>query len=104
MSTTLPPSVIWSLLYQIPTGYVVTYGQLAELAGVRNYGRVVGNILRQLPSDSDLPWHRVINHKGEIAFPVGSSRYTLQKERLENEGVTLIDNKINLKQYRWHGE
>lgn len=98
------PSEIWYLLSRIPEGSVVTYGQLANMAGAPGYARVVGNILKQLPAGSDLPWHRVINGKGQISFPEGSSRYHLQILRLEQEGVVISSGKINLKNHQWHGE
>ena len=104
MTAPFTPSEIWYLLSRIPKGCVVTYGQLAEMAGSPGYARVVGNILKQLPAGTDLPWHRVINGKGQISFPDGSSRYNLQKLRLEQEGVAISSGKINLKAHQWHGE
>ena len=98
------PSEIWYLLSRIPAGCVVTYGQLADMAGAPGCARVIGNVLRQLPAGSDLPWHRVINGKGRISFPEGSSRYNSQKCRLELEGVTVLSGKIDLKAHQWHGE
>ena len=104
MATPFTSNEIWFLLSQIPHGSVVTYGQLAEMAGARGYARVVGNVLKQLPAGSDLPWHRVINCKGHISFPEGSSRYNEQISRLKNEGITILSGKISLKIYRWNGE
>ncbi len=104
MSTPFTPAEIWYLLSQIPSGKVVTYGQLAEMAGARGYARVVGNVLKQLPAGSNLPWHRVINSKGQISFPEDSSRYNEQKNRLADEGVTILSGKISLRDYRWNGE
>ena len=104
LSAPFTPSEIWYLLSRIPTGSVVTYGQLADMAGAPGYARVVGNILKQLPAGTDLPWYRVINGRGEIAFPEGSSRYHTQKRRLEQEGVVVVGSKIDLKHYQWQGE
>ena len=104
MTTPFTPTEIWYLLSRIPEGHVVTYGQLAAMAGARGYARVIGNILKQLPTGTDLPWHRVINSKGEISFPQDSSRYNEQKRRLEQEGITLLSGKISLKDYGWEGE
>ena len=104
MGAPFTPSQIWYLLSTVPAGCVVTYGQLADMAGAPGYARVVGNILRQLPAGGDLPWHRVINGKGMISFPEGSSRFNLQKSRLELEGVSVLSGKINLKVHQWHGE
>ncbi len=104
MSSPFTPAEIWYLLSQIPYGTVITYGQLAEMAGARGYARVVGNVLKQLPAGTDLPWHRVINSQGKISFPEGSARYNKQRERLEREGITVLSGKISLKDYRWNGE
>ncbi len=92
---------IWQVVAHIPEGKVATYGQIAELAGLPRMARAVGRTLSQLPKDTQLPWHRVINAKGQISFPVGSDAYICQKERLENEGITLLKGKISLKDYRW---
>ncbi|MGI9273493.1 MAG: MGMT family protein [Endozoicomonas sp.] len=104
MHAPFAPSDIWFILGQVPTGTVVTYGQLADMAGAPGYARVVGNILKQLPAGSGLPWHRVINSKGAISFPEDSPRYQKQKSLLEEEGVVFISGRINLKHYRWNGE
>ena len=104
LATPFTPNEIWFLLSQIPHGTVVTYGQLAEMAGARGYARVVGNVLKQLPTGTDLPWHRVINCKGRISFPEDSSRYKEQVRRLENEGIVILSGKISLKEYRWSEE
>ncbi len=94
---------IWFALSQIPSGKVVTYGQLAILAGFSTlYARVVGNLLSQLPLGSDLPWHRVVNHKGYLSFQPHSERYNIQKERLKQEGVTFLDERILLQDFRWN--
>lgn len=104
MHAPFSPSDIWFILDKVPAGTVVTYGQLANMAGAPGYARVVGNILKQLPAGSGLPWHRVINSKGRISFPEGSLRYEKQKNLLEEEGVTLFSGKVNLNQYQWNGE
>ena len=95
---------VWLVVSEIPEGKVATYGQIAEMADLPAGARVVGNILSQLPPGSQLPWHRVINSKGEISFPHGSPRYQTQKERLEQEGVVFIGQRTSLKDYRWEGD
>ncbi|MCP4598808.1 MGMT family protein [Neptuniibacter sp.] len=92
---------IWQVVALIPEGNVATYGQIAELAGLPRMARAVGRTLSLLPKGTQLPWHRVINAKGQISFPVGSEAYECQKSRLEEEGITLLNGKINLKQHRW---
>ncbi len=94
-------TIILQILGSIPKGKVATYGQVAKLAGVPRHARYVGTILRNLPHGSSIPWHRVLNGKGESSFPEGSERWLLQRQKLEQEGITIIGNKIQLKCYLW---
>ena len=91
-----PEQRIYAVLAAIPSGVVVTYGQVAELAGLPRAARLVGRTLRHLPSDSTLPWHRVINASGRISFPQGSEQYQRQKQLLEAEGVVFLKGRLSL--------
>jgi methylated-DNA-protein-cysteine methyltransferase-like protein len=85
----------------IPEGYVMTYGQIAELAGSAKGARQVVRILHSLSKTYELPWHRVVNAKGEIAIKHDESRF-LQMLYLKNEGVEVNDNGlIELDIYRF---
>lgn len=99
----LPPvsERLCSVLALIPTGTVVTYGQMAALIGLPGAARVIGQHLNRLPQDTQLPWHRIINAQGRLSFTPLSDHYLLQKQRLENEGVVFINGKIDLKCYQW---
>jgi methylated-DNA-protein-cysteine methyltransferase-like protein len=94
--------MLWSMIGLIPEGSVATYGQLASLCGRPRHARQVGKVLSKLPKDSVLPWHRVINAKGESSFPVGSDRFLEQQKRLQEEGVAMIKGKIKLANYQAH--
>lgn len=85
----------------IPTGKVCTYGKIAEYAGAPRRARFVGTVLKQLPANSKIPWHRVINSQGKISFPQGSPAFIKQQERLQAEGVAMLNGKVNLKKYLW---
>lgn len=93
--------IIWQYVAAIPRGSVATYGQIAKLCGYPSHARYVGTVLKQLPSDSRLPWHRVVNAKGETSFPSNHPCATLQRERLESEGVVFKNSKIRLSDYLW---
>ncbi|MDO8332413.1 MAG: MGMT family protein, partial [Pseudomonas sp.] len=56
-------------LAQVPSGCVVSYGQLATMAGLGRAARWVGRTLSQLPEGSTLPWHRVITANGHLSLP-----------------------------------
>jgi methylated-DNA-protein-cysteine methyltransferase-like protein len=95
--------MVWQTIATIPLGQVATYGQIARLCGYPGHARAVGYILRNLPADTQLPWHRVINAKGEIAMPTDSDSYRLQKLRLQQEGIHFQDEKIRLRDWLWDG-
>ncbi|WP_281376730.1 MGMT family protein [Geomonas paludis] len=93
---------IYAVVSQIPKGQVATYGQVAALAGLPGRARQVGYALSAL-NDPSVPWHRVINAKGEISLRSGGSDGDdLQRLRLEDEGVGFDSHgRIPLHIYRW---
>lgn len=92
---------VWQVLGELPVGKVAGYGQIARLAGAPGAARQVGRILSQLPENSTLPWHRVVNASGRISFPIGSAAYLRQKELLEAEGVVFKNERICLRLFQW---
>lgn len=92
--------IILQQLSHIPKGKVCTYGDLAKLSGYPSHARFVGSVLKQLPKDTSLPWHRVINGQGKISFPENSTAYAIQKSKLEEEGVAILNGKIHLGIFR----
>lgn len=91
---------IYFILSLIPYGRVSTYGMVAKFAGYPGYARHVGKLLADLPKDSDLPWHRVINSKGQISLK--GSDLARQKAKLLAEGIKVNEaGKISLKKYLW---
>ena len=92
---------IFTIVKEVPKGYIATYGQVANLAGLPGYARVVGQTLSKLPSDTQLPWHRVISATGKISVLEDSESFLEQKKRLLNEGITFTKTRINLKEYQW---
>lgn len=93
---------IWQVVADIPAGRVCSYGTVAQRAGLARAARRVASALKKLPPDSRVPWHRVINAQGRIAFPVGSEAYERQRARLESEGITFqLSGKIDFDRYGW---
>ena len=94
--------LIWGVIRKIPRGRVATYGQIAEIAGLEGHARQVGYALHNLPEHSGVPWHRVINAKGEISPRSAGDSHELQRMLLEAEGVEIdLRGRIELKLYRW---
>lgn len=95
---------VYALVHQVPCGRVVTYGQVATLLGSPRAARAVGYALRFLPVGSDVPWHRVINHRGEISLRMPAESPRTQRLRLEAEGITFdAAGRVDLRHYRWQG-
>ena len=94
-------NIIYELVRRIPRGRVATYGQLATLAGWGRRARLVGYAMRHAPDG--VPWHRVINAKGEISRRAASDHDELQRLLLEAEGVEFdLYGRLDLERHRWN--
>lgn len=94
--------LIWSVVRKIPRGRVATYGQIAELAGLEGHARQVGYALHNLPERNNVPWHRVINSRGEVSARSGGDSHELQRHLLEAEGVEFdLRERVDLTRFRW---
>ena len=94
-------TALYLTLAQVPEGKVVSYGQLAELAGLGRAARWVGRTLSQLPGDTKLPWHRVLGAGGRISLPVGSPSGDEQRARLRSEGISVLNNRVDIQRHGW---
>ena len=101
-STSLWPQ-IYAVVARVPRGRVVTYGQVAALAGLPRQARLVGYAMHGLPDGSTLPWHRVINAQGKVSVrSLAGPSEGLQRHLLELEGVSFDDKeRVSLKRFRW---
>ena len=92
---------VYVVVRKIPKGRVATYGQVAVMAGLGGHARQVGYALSALVDDR-VPWHRVINAKGEISLRSEPGSETQQRELLEAEGVTFDPSGcVSLARFRW---
>ena len=89
------------LVAAIPRGRVMTYGQLADLAGQPGGARAVGGLAHF--GDPSLPWHRVVNARGRLAsgFPGGriAQYQLLVAEGIVFSQVQIADYRLDLKLY-----
>ncbi len=92
---------IWRTLQQVPYGRVVTYGQLADLAGQPGRARLAARALKLAPAERRLPWYRVIGAGGRITIPKHSPGYRRQIEHLRSEGVTVNQGRVKMSEYQW---
>ena len=88
-------------LNNVPAGKVVTYGQLAILAGNPAAARGVVWILRSSSRKYNLPWHRVVAAEGRIALHPGQGREE-QISLLAAEGIIMQNGSVNMRKYQWN--
>lgn len=102
--TDSPSQRIYEAVKKIPKGHVATYGQIAELAGDRNMARAVGNVLHNNPDPEHIPCFRVVNAKGELSEKFAFGGAGVQEKLLREEGIEVVDGRVNLKQFGWLSE
>ena len=93
---------IYQAIRRIPKGRVATYGQIAALVGMPGHARQVGYALNALPGDRNVPWHRVINARGEVSPRSDADSEPIQRALLELEGIVFEENaRVSLERFRW---
>jgi methylated-DNA-protein-cysteine methyltransferase related protein len=100
-SSTARREALYLTLAQVPSGYVISYGQLALLAGLGRAARWVGRTLSQLPPGSSLPWHRVITATGHLSLAPGTPSGDEQRQRLRSEGIALTKDRVDMRAHSW---
>lgn len=91
------------IIRSIPEGRVMSYGQIAAAAGSPRGARQVVRILHSMSEKHKLPWHRVVNASGQIGLVEDEGR-SLQRLYLEDEGITFLNGRIDLAEYRYYPE
>jgi methylated-DNA-protein-cysteine methyltransferase-like protein len=93
---------VYQIVCLIPKGRIATYGQIARLIGRPRNARQVGYALSALPDKNNIPWHRVMNSRGEISTRRFKDYENYQQILLEDEGVEFeISGRVNLNVYQW---
>jgi len=96
---------VHDMVQQVPYGKVTTYSTIATLIASPRAARAVGQALRAGKwAADDVPWHRVINSRGEISVKGDLHRPIRQRQLLEAEGVEFLSDKVDLSQWGWWGE
>lgn len=91
---------VLQVVKSVPKGKVVSYGQVALMAGIPRAAIQVGWILHI--SGDEFCWWRVINNQGRISTKCTEHFPLLQKQLLEKDGVNVSDDlNIDIKKYRW---
>lgn len=100
-----PPSgweSVYRVVRRIPAGKVASYGQIAALAGMPGAARQVGWALNALESEDDVPWHRVINARGEVSARGVREIEDLHRALLDSEGVEFSPSgRVDIARFGW---
>ena len=91
---------VYKITMSVPEGQVVTYGQIAGLMGKPRAQRAVGNALHKNPFEGIVPCHRVVTGEGKMAANFGFGGPYEQKRRLLEEGVDVINFRVDLEKYQ----
>ena len=93
---------IYAMVRMIPEGQVATYGQIARLINRPRHARQIGYALAALPEEHDVPWHRVVNARGEISQRAAPGYDEYQRILLEEEGIEFgLYGRIDMPRYQW---
>lgn len=87
---------VYEYLLTIPKGKIVTYKQIAEYLGNAKLSRAVGNILHNNPDEHKYPYYKVVNSKGKLSANFAFRGIEGQKEKLEWEGIEVVDYCVDL--------
>ena len=90
---------VYEYLLTIPKGKVVRYKQIAEYLGNAKLSRVVGNILHNNPDEHKYPCYKVVNNKGKLSASFAFGGIEKQKEKLEVEGIEVVDYCVDLEKW-----
>ncbi|MGN0448464.1 MAG: MGMT family protein [Acutalibacteraceae bacterium] len=92
---------VYEYLTAIPKGRVVTYGQIGEALGNKNYARAVGNALHKNPDGEKYPCYKVVKTDGSLSKAYAFGGIEAQKIKLQNDGIKVEGYKVDLKKYRY---
>jgi methylated-DNA-protein-cysteine methyltransferase-like protein len=90
---------VYALVRRVPSGHMVTYGQVALMLGRPRAARAVGGAMRRCPAG--VPWHRVVNAQGRISRRARAAGMVTQRLLLEREGITLRRGRVDLARHAW---
>jgi len=90
--------LVYRLVAKIPKGKVTTYGQIAKKLKMKS-ARLVGQILHNNSDPVKTPCHRVVFADGKLSKSYAFGGAKKQKEKLMNEGITFVKNKIDFKTF-----
>lgn len=94
---------VWAVARAIPYGRVTNYGAIADFIGGGSARQVGWAMHQAITADPPVPAHRVVNRNGVLTGKLHFGSPTMMQQLLENEGLTIIDDKIqDFKVHFWN--
>ena len=96
---------VYEIVKNIPRGKVLSYGDVARLAGCPRLSRQVGYALHSNPNPDEIPCHRVVFSDGSVSSGFAFGGPEVQRAMLEAEGIEFsADGKIDMKKFGWEAD
>ncbi len=92
---------VYKIVCSIPRGKVLSYGDVARAAGRPKMSRQVGWALHSNPRPGEIPCHRVVFNDGCLSSGFAFGGPEVQAALLQEEGVEVVDLKVDMSKYRW---
>jgi len=93
---------IYQIVKEIQYGRVTSYGAIAKAFGSKGSARIIGFAMNKSHNFMDIPAHRVVNRIGVLTGKHHFKSIKEMESRLNQEGITVINNKIqNFQKYFW---
>ncbi|HRN95845.1 MAG TPA: MGMT family protein [Candidatus Levybacteria bacterium] len=93
--------IVYAITQKIPAGKVMTYGQVAKLAGNPNAARAVGMCMSKNTDTKKIPCHRVVASNGKLTGYAFGGVIT-KAELLKKEGVIFKGETVDLSASLWN--
>ena len=96
--------MVYSVVRQIPSGRVTSYGAIAEYLGTKGTARMVGWAMNASHTEvTDVPAHRVVNRNGLLTGKHHFGGPKVMQQLLESEGIEIVDNQVvRFSELFWH--
>lgn len=96
---------VYAVVAAIPPGRILSYGDVAAMAGRPRAPRAVGGALSALPDDHGVPWWRVVSRTGRISTSSIHHTAQIQRALLQDEGVVFSAGaRIDWDRFGWSAE
>lgn len=92
---------VFQIVKSIPKGCVLTYKDIGLILHSKAY-RAIGNILHSNKEEFAIPCYKIVNSQGKLSLNYAFGGREKQKEKLEKDGIEVINYTVDLNKYRFN--